>query len=283
MNIGLVLSGGMAKGAYQIGALQAIKNFLPTDEIKYISCASIGVLNGYAYATDKLDYAETMWKELCCEDTRLFVNQILKSSLLQQDIKNLYAETDKISSIFYCSLLDMMHNNIVYKNLNSVESSKIPQYLKASVAMPIYNRAVKIDGVSYFDGAMIDNIPVFPLMKHKLDYIICIYFDDTCYKFENTYFDNKIIKITFPGESMLRQSLVFTKERVNNMIKDGYARTNDILNMVFRNGYEDLDYIYQAIERRNMNKTKSLRITGDVLVTNSNKVAQKFAKRKIIL
>ena len=110
MNIGLVLSGGMAKGAYQIGALQAIKNFLPTDEIKYISCASIGVLNGYAYATDKLDYAETMWKELCCEDTRLFVNQILKSSLLQQDIKNLYAETDKISSIFYCSLLDMMHN-----------------------------------------------------------------------------------------------------------------------------------------------------------------------------
>ena len=58
MNIGLVLSGGMAKGAYQIGALKAILNFLPIDEIKYISCASVGTLNGYAFAVNKLEHAE---------------------------------------------------------------------------------------------------------------------------------------------------------------------------------------------------------------------------------
>ena len=33
MNIGLVLSGGMAKGAYQIGALRALNNFVPLNEI----------------------------------------------------------------------------------------------------------------------------------------------------------------------------------------------------------------------------------------------------------
>lgn len=51
MNIGLVLSGGMAKGAYQIGVLRAISEYIPISEIKYISCESIGVFNGYALLT----------------------------------------------------------------------------------------------------------------------------------------------------------------------------------------------------------------------------------------
>ena len=82
MKIGLVLSGGMAKGAYQIGALRAINKFIPRDEITCISCASIGVLNGYAYVTDQLDVAEKMWKGLCSNGNRFLVTQMLKSSLL---------------------------------------------------------------------------------------------------------------------------------------------------------------------------------------------------------
>ena len=50
MNIGLVLSGGMAKGAYQVGALTAIKEIIPDGNIKYISASSVGALNSYAYA-----------------------------------------------------------------------------------------------------------------------------------------------------------------------------------------------------------------------------------------
>ena len=283
MNIGLVLSGGMAKGAYQIGALKAIADLIPLSEIKYISCASVGVLNGYAYATNKLDQAEIMWKNVCSGDTRVIISQILKSSLLQQDIKNLFAGNDKLTSVFYASLLDITHKNIVYKNLTSVDNSKISLYLKASVAMPVYNRAVLIDGVSYFDGAMIDNIPVFPLLKHNLDYVLCIYFDDVYYKFENAYLDNKIIKITFPCKSFLKQSVVMQRDSIELMIKSGYGRTIDILDSVLKNGYEDLDYIYKATECRNHNEIRSLRITGDVLVTNLNKVVQRFAKRKIIV
>ena len=64
MNIGLVLSGGMAKGAYQIGALKALNNFVPLEEIKYISAASVGVLNGYAYATNNIENADTLRREI---------------------------------------------------------------------------------------------------------------------------------------------------------------------------------------------------------------------------
>jgi len=283
MNIGLVLSGGMAKGAYQIGALRALNNFIPLSEIKYISCASVGVLNGYAYATGNLDRAEQIWKNICTNDSRMVINQLLRSSMLQQSIASLYDPDKPITSPFYCSLLDLSRRNIVYKDLSSVDDSQIPRYLKASVAMPVYNRAVQIGDVSYYDGAMIDNIPVYPLMKHNLDYLICVYFDDTCYKFESTYFDNKIIKLTFPAANRLRQSIIFQQDSIDEMIQSGYDRTMYILKTALAEGYDNIDYIYRFIDFRNRNvKNNSLRITGDVLVTNLNKITQRLTRRKIL-
>ncbi len=282
MNIGLVLSGGMAKGAYQIGALRALDEFVPKENIRYISCASVGVLNGYAYATESLDRAEEMWKSLCTNNTRFVITQILRSSLLQQNIVKLCDSRQTPSQTFYAALLDVNSRNIVYKNLSLADANTIPLYLKASVAMPIYNRSVQVLNASYFDGAMIDNIPVFPLSKHELDYIICVYFDDTCYKFENTFFDNKIIKITFPCESMLKQSLIFKKDNIDEMIKEGYEQTRHLLKYVFADGYDNLEHIYRAIGFLNKNQNNSLRITGDVLVTNLNKITQKLTKRKIL-
>ncbi len=282
MNIGLVLSGGMAKGAYQIGALRAIDKFVPKKDIKYISCASVGVLNGYAYATDNLDRAEKMWQNVCSDNSRFIINQILRSSMLQQNIANLCVENKIPPQTFYAALLDINNRNMVYKNLAEATGTEIPLYLKASVAMPIYNRSVQVLDSSYFDGAMIDNIPVFPLSKHNLDYILCVYFDDTCYKFENTQFDNKIIKITFPCESVLKQSLVFRKDGIEEMIKNGYEQTELLLKYIFAEGYDNLEYVYRAIRHQNINKNNSLRITGDVLVTNLNKITQKLTKRKIL-
>lgn len=245
MNIGLVLSGGMVKGAYQIGALKAIQNFIPIDEIKYISGASIGVLNGYAFATNKLKQAEEMWKETCYDESRVLVNQILKSSVMQRNIQKLSADTDTLPSKFYVSLFDYSHKSIVYKNISSEKGSTIQQYLKASIALPVYNKAIRINEIPYFDGAMIDNIPVYPLMKHKLDYLICIYFDDMCYKFENNYFDNKIIKVTFPSKTMLRQSLVANKDNIDEMICVGYEYTKDVLSSLLQEGYKNTNYLYE--------------------------------------
>ncbi len=283
MKIGLVLSGGMAKGAYQIGALKALNSFIPTDKIKYMSCASVGVLNGYAYATGGMDKIEAMWEGLCENASKLSIGKVLKSELLRQDIDNLYTADKHLSPVFYCSLLDLNHRNLVYKDLSTVNTELIPLYLKASVAMPIYNKSVLVDEISYFDGAMIDNIPVFPLLKHELDYIICVYFDDVSYKFENTDFDNKIIKITFPATSKFRQSLVFKKDSIEEMIKDGFDITTKLLKVVFANGYDDIEYIYKTIEGLNENgNSTSLRITGDVLVTNLNKITQRLTKKKIL-
>jgi len=276
------LSGGMAKGAYQIGALRAINKFIPRSEITCISCASVGVLNGYAYATDQLDVAEKMWKDICNNGSRFLISQMLKSSLLQQDIVKLYNPEKTLDATFYCSLLDLNNRNLVYKDLSAVEQARIPRYLKASVAMPIYNKAVALDNTTYYDGAMVDNIPIYPLVKHDLDYIICLYFDDVCYRFENAWLDKRIIKISFPAESLLRQSVMFEQESIDAMIRRGYEYTMHILKSVFFRGYDNTAYIYKTIDYMNRSSNPRLRITGDVLVTNLNKVTQRLAKRKIL-
>lgn len=283
MKIGLVLCGGMAKGAYQIGALKAINQFIPFGEIKYISCASVGVLNGYAFATNNLDRAEQMWKTCCDNGSRFLISQMLKSTLLQQNIASLYDPEKPLEHPFYTSLMDINRANVVYKDLSAVPEEKVARYLRASVAMPIYNRAVTVEGTAYYDGAMIDNIPIYPLLEHDLDYILCIYFDDICYKFENGRVDKKVIKISFPSETLLRQSVLFEQESIDRMIKSGYDRTMHILKSVFFEGYDNLDYIYDSIAYMNRTSPNSrLRITGDVLVTNLNKVTQRLIKRKIL-
>ncbi len=282
MNIGLVLAGGMAKGAYEIGALRALQKYIPFDQIKCVSSSSVGVLNAYAFMTGKLQQAEELWEGLCVDNVRFPVSKLLRSSLLQQNIRNIYDKSDTMPAPFYCTLFDVNGTKVVYKNLSTVKNSQYLDYLRASVSIPIYNRAVRIGDASYFDGAMIDNIPVYPLLKHNLDYIICIYFDETSYKFEDTYFDNKVIRLVFAGNDLFRQSLVFDKQSVHRMIKQGESRTEQILSAVFSKGYDDLDHIYETIERSNRNSIRTLRVTGDVLVTNLNRITQKFAKRKVI-
>lgn len=283
MDIGLVLSGGMAKGAYQIGALKALNELIPFEDIKYISCSSVGVLNGYAYATDRLENAAEMWKTICSQETRIVITQMLRSSMLQQGILDICTPPIVPIPVFYCSLFDWSHKSIIYKNLSSVSAEQIPMYLRASVAMPVYNHAVQIESTAYYDGAMIDNIPVYPLLKHNLDYMICIYFDDICYKFENTYFDNKIVKISFPCKSIVKQSLIFRQENIEQMLRDGYDRAKHILQTVLCDGSKNLDSIYRSIDYlNNRSGCGTPRITGDMLVTNLNRVTRKLAKRNIV-
>ncbi len=287
MKVGLVLSGGFAKGAYQVGALRAIREFVPMEDIASISAASIGAPNAYAFANGRLDMIEQMWRDICDTDSRLFITSILRSSLLQQDIKKLCEEDDKINVPFYVPYLEvtnLANLSVTYKDFSKISSEKLLRYLKASIAFPLYNKAVKIGERSFFDGAVIDNIPVYPLLSHELDYIICIYFDDIGYKFEDKRFDDKVIKITFPDMKSVRNSLLVEPKEIDHMLSEGYERTMYVLRSIFANGHDDLEFIRRAIGIHNTHMgAPKLRLTGDVVVTNVNKALSMFLRRKNIL
>ena len=281
MNIGLVLSGGMAKGAYQVGALTAIKELIPEGNIKYISGSSVGALNSYGFALDRLDVLAEAWKNIDYDGSRAFIGSMLKSSYLQQSIKNICKNSDCVPTTHYITLMNMRRCTVNYQNLKHVPKEMLQKYLRASVAMPLYNKPVVINGENYYDGAIVDNIPIYPLMKHNLDYVICIYFDEYSYIFENKYFDNKVIKLTYASDKRISDSVFFSSSNVEYMMNLGYEKTYKTLKEFFVNGVEDYEYIYKLIENKNRGMERKLRISGDMTVTNINKVAQKLARRKI--
>lgn len=59
---GLVLEGGGAKGAYQIGAWKALKE--AGVKIKGIAGTSVGALNGALICMGDIETAENLWKNI---------------------------------------------------------------------------------------------------------------------------------------------------------------------------------------------------------------------------
>lgn len=77
-NIGLVLSGGGAKGAYEVGVWKALQEYGLDLDVKLISGASVGALNAGLFACTTSDEAKTLWE-----------NEVGFSSFLMPDINNI--------------------------------------------------------------------------------------------------------------------------------------------------------------------------------------------------
>lgn len=283
MKIGLVLSGGLAKGAYQIGALRAISEYFKPEEIEYISSSSVGALNAHAFSSDNLDAGAEMWRGLTPGDERKPVTKVMKSEYLKGCTVGL-AEKPLLTKKQYVSVFRLKEMDVLYVDVTQKDKEETALLLQASVAMPVFSKAVKIDGKKYYDGGTIDNIPVFPLMKHDLDYIICIYFDEYNYSFEGSEFNDRIIKITFnDNEKIMSNSIWFTKEGTEKMMKDGYDRAKEVLDLVFREGTDNLPVIYKNIKELDaLNPDKKLRVTVDVAIHSLNKMMKLISKRRII-
>ena len=63
-NVGLVLAGGGAKGAYQAGVIRALWDLDLIDNVKVVSGVSIGTLNALCLCMKDRDLIEKGWKSL---------------------------------------------------------------------------------------------------------------------------------------------------------------------------------------------------------------------------
>ncbi len=91
MKIGLVLGGGGARGAYQIGVFEALNEIGIDKHIKVISGASIGALNAAIYVQDNIKLGKEIWCNVSKEkilptDT---LNLIKRSILVSVGSKNI--------------------------------------------------------------------------------------------------------------------------------------------------------------------------------------------------
>jgi predicted acylesterase/phospholipase RssA len=273
----------MAKGAYQIGALRAISEVFDPSDISYAGAASVGALNTYVFLTRDLDKGVKLWNSINNENNRAWVTTLLRGSFLQNAISEIVSDV-QFENKFYVPLVSLKKRKLSYIDFGKVPLENIESYLRASVAMPIYNSAVKINDELYYDGALIDNIPILPILKHSIDYVICVYFDTYNYTFESEYLSNKVIKLNFSDDKIVSNSIFFKRESISQMIDEGYASAKRILDFIFINGTDDIESIYSRIADLNtMNKNRSLRITGDVVVNNMNRVTKKLMRKPEIL
>ena len=104
MKIGIVLGGGAVKGAYQIGFLKALLEHISMDEIQALSCSSIGVINGYALVSNKLQQAYDIWKSLNFDSMSDFIKNVWSKKLLHKIIDAVAKPTDNLEIPMYCSV-----------------------------------------------------------------------------------------------------------------------------------------------------------------------------------
>lgn len=171
---GLVLSGGGAKGAYQVGVLKALGEAGLLDDVRYISGDSIGAINAMLYCLGDSDFMYKVWEkinmpevfefdpDLFSDNPQLFsrdkvksmMNDYLKEDIVQNLPYTVYAGVTRLENGQYFP---------EYMKLNGHTKQEMIDILLASSAMPVIYEAVKINGKEYLDGGLTDNEPIKPL------------------------------------------------------------------------------------------------------------------------
>ena len=147
--IGLVLSGGGAKGAYEIGVWRALENLQVTELIDGIIGTSVGAMNGALLDTCGLEKAAEVWANLKQSD-------LLH---LKEDKSRLVTETE----------LRPMNNKADYPRLSSKdpEEQRVLQFYRY---MDLLQNDMPKDALLQFATNIIHS--GFPLTQEKINELI---------------------------------------------------------------------------------------------------------------
>jgi NTE family protein len=160
--LGIALSGGGARGFAHLGVLKAMQEVkLSPDIISGVSAGSIvGAFYADGYAPEEI--LEMFIKEKLYHLIHMTIPRegFLRPSGLHELIRDyLRAENfEDLGCPLYIAATNLNTGKIEYFN-----SGPLREVIIASASIPILFRPVKINGFSYVDGGVIDNLPVKPL------------------------------------------------------------------------------------------------------------------------
>lgn len=177
MKIGLVLGGGLARGAAQLGFLKTFFSRVNRNDVKIISASSIGVLSGLAFSYDKIDDLAKAYLDIHF-DNRKALKLAIKGKFFFEIIGSV-AKPDNVLEIpMYacCACMNNLTPHYYYfdKDTDLEEITKISDI---SCAFPLINGFMKnYQNRLYIDGGAFDNIPTYPLRyEDDLDFIIVLH------------------------------------------------------------------------------------------------------------
>jgi NTE family protein len=259
--LGLCLSGGGARGPYQIGAVEALQELGIYDKIEVFSGASIGAANVSILASSSIENAKAIWDSMPKDPLKQvktikdkFDNKkltIIEGGLRSMDffekllIENLnidhFDHRDVIISVSESGdedkgLFDLIRSSFkhyinhesksVYVDLKKIEREFVVDAVKASCSIPVVFSPVINDHKKYYDGGVFDNAPMSPLAEYGFDEIIFINISIIPQPQKNKLLQNVIIH-EIKSHKGLGGILDFSVTHTNKLYSMGY---NDTMN-----------------------------------------------------
>ena len=197
---GLVLEGGGAKGAYQIGAWKALRE--AGVKLKGIAGTSVGALNGALICMGDYENARKVWENITysrimsVDDEKM--EYLFRQKKLDMDMVKDALEFMKEGGIDVAPLRALIHDCIDEQkimhspidlyiltfdvdewkeldiNIKKSDPSLIQDFLLASAYIfPLFKNE-KLHGKTYVDGGAIDNVPLGSLVSRGYQDIIMI-------------------------------------------------------------------------------------------------------------
>lgn len=250
----IVLSGGGAKGSYQIGVWKALRKL----HIKYdlITGTSSGALNGALMVQNDYRKAISLWKKinfkmLFGEDitdinNKLDIYKIYGKEFIRNggmdvtELENIINKTINKRKFFKSKInFGLVTYNITDKKAEEIQKKEIKEehledYLMASATCYPAFKQKEIKGEKYIDGGYYDNLPINLAIKMGATEIIAV--DLRAPGFKRTI--KKKAKITMiKPNNKLTNFLNFNEEGIKRNIKFGYNDTMKIFNKLEGNKY----------------------------------------------
>lgn len=171
LKVGLVLGGGGAKGAAEIGVLKYIEE--AGVHIDYIVGTSIGSIIGglysVGYRSQQLDslFVNTDWENIFSES----IAGTQQISNVFSDLLNLpdSVDFDSLPIPYRCVATDIINTEEVI-----LQRGNLARAMRASMSIPGAFKPVKWEGKLLVDGGMLNNLPVDIAKKMGADIIIAI-------------------------------------------------------------------------------------------------------------
>lgn len=246
MKKAIVLSGGGAKGAYQIGVWKALRKLNYKYDI--VTGTSVGALNGAFMVMNDYKNALNFWKNISPKD--IFDEQLTQDAETLDEKKEILLKYAKKAvkggfsvqaleknierlldtSIFFSSPINYGLVTFNLTNLKPLELEKknltkenLKDYLIASATCFPAFQIKKIDNEQYIDGGYYDNVPINLAIRLGAEEIVAVDLDAIGMKQKIKKESVKIIHIR--PKNNLGSFLIFNKKYALRAIQYGYNDT----------------------------------------------------------
>jgi predicted patatin/cPLA2 family phospholipase len=176
----LVVEGGGLRGAFSAGVLSELSR---SGSLRLAGCyaTSSGAPSAAYLLTEQIEDAVRIWQDFTFGSQLISPGRLLRGkSLMDLDrligvfeervqlrVDRLPAEVPLFITVTNCNTAQAEHLRCSAKNAFAL--------LKATMALPLaYGPTISIDGIPYFDGGLIDSIPLQKALAHGAERVIVV-------------------------------------------------------------------------------------------------------------